>query len=82
MVLHPKCEGNEIQISLIWNESPSDLDLISVTPFTKVWHYNRHDEIGDCHYGEDARKGYGPETISFKRLSKEQHTSYLRAGRR
>ena len=31
--------------------------------------------------GEDARQGFGPEVISFQRLSKEQHTNHLRQGR-
>jgi len=30
VVLHPKCASNQIQISLTWNETPSDLDLYVV----------------------------------------------------
>ena len=44
VVLHPKCEKDEIQISLIWNESPTDLDLYAVTPYNKVFHNRRIDK--------------------------------------
>ena len=81
IVLHPRCEKDEVKISLVWNESPSDLDLYAVTAYTKVCHSHLSDDRISLQLGEDARKGYGPEMMSFKRLSKEAHTDLLREGR-
>ena len=81
VVLHPRCEKDEIKVSLIWNESPADLDLYAVTPYTKISHQRRHDKESDVTFGDDARKGFGPEIITFKRAGKEQHTKHLRQGR-
>ena len=81
VVLHPKCSTDQIKVNLVWNESPSDLDLYAVTPFTKVWHDQPVCENTRCHLGQDARRGYGPESITFERLSREQHGRHLHEGR-
>ena len=81
VLLHPRCNKDEVQISLVWNESPSDLDLYAVTSYTKVCHNHLSDDRIELQLGEDARRGYGPEMMTFKRLSKEAHTELLKEGR-
>ncbi|KAN0031042.1 hypothetical protein ACTA71_004014 [Dictyostelium dimigraforme] len=62
---------DEMDFVLVWGETPRDLDshIWCIHPNGNIDHvYFLDKEIGDMSLDHDVIKGFGPETIRFKRL--------------
>ncbi|KAN0000194.1 hypothetical protein ACTFIZ_000646 [Dictyostelium cf. discoideum] len=63
---------DEMDFILVWNESPKDLDshIWCIHPNGSIDHvYFFEMNIDQMSLDHDAKKGFGPETIRFKRLN-------------
>jgi len=63
---------------LTWNDAVQDLDIISVSSSGQIVNYNK--KVSDdqkVSLDVDSRKGWGPETLSFKGVQEGKYTIYV-----
>ena len=62
---------------LSWGEKPMDLDLHLKANMYHLSHKNTQDVAGKAKLDRDSRRGYGPETITLKRLDVDDTYSLI-----
>jgi len=86
VVLQPLLAEGDIKVCLTWRDRPLDLDLIAVTPHTKICHARQREPGVAPHTGgtvsldRDIRGGLGPETLSIRTLEHNNRMNLAQRG--
>ena len=72
MLLSPSLAGNSMRFILQWTDEPSDLDLHLEGEGFHI-SYRNMKAGGQATLDQDEQEGFGPETITLKKVARDQH---------
>lgn len=75
ILLSPKLDPQSVRFVLSWGDKPKDMDIHLLSEDFHISYRNSKSISGRAKLDRDARRGFGPETITLKKVDKQSSYS-------